>query len=277
MVLKPKAHTILSPLEILHWSLVFTKKTELYSSVQGAVSSDVDTWRDTEMNVLNWVGFVTLFLLDSLSECALERQYVYQPGPCDCYIVPPGKRDHQMSMWAFQHFITGLLMLCAAHRHRAPIPLPSVWQCTFYLTVKKCFRDSTRSTFVFKCITALRRCQYRLVPVDVFVFDDPRTPDLCSLWCCDVAACHMHAVIQVLFCFFCGWGGTHLSKCYICEGKKNASVILFVIYFYIFVFCKWSLNICISKKWQVQENVYKQLCSDYLFSFLHGEVIFSEK
>lgn len=134
----------------------YKEKTELYSSVRGAVSGDVDRWKDTEMNVLNWVGFS---FLDSLSECAREQQYVYQPGPCDCYIVPPGKRDHQMSIWAFQHFITGLLMLCVAHRHSAPIPLPSVWQCTFYLTVKKCFRDSARSTFVFKCITAVRRCQ----------------------------------------------------------------------------------------------------------------------
>lgn len=168
-----------------------------------------------------------------------------------------------MSIWAFQHFITGLLMLCVVHRHRAPIPLPSVWQCTFYLTVKKCFRDSTRSTSVFKCITAVRTCQYRLVPVDALVYDDPRTLDLCSLWCCKVAACHMHAVIQVLFSF-CVDGEAHISvNVTFPKGKKCISNYVCNLFLY-FCFCKWSLNICIrndkSRKMYISSSYVQILC-----------------
>lgn len=55
----------------------YKEKTELYSSVQGAVSSDVDRWKDTEMNVLNWVGFVPFFFFDSLSESVLLNSSMF--------------------------------------------------------------------------------------------------------------------------------------------------------------------------------------------------------
>lgn len=57
--------------------------------------------------------------------------------------------------------------------------------------------------------------------------------------------------MQILFLNFCfllkgaGWGGTHLCKCYDCEGKRyisNFVIVIYFQYFYIFGFCKVSLT-----------------------------------
>lgn len=80
------------------------------------------------------------------SFCYFWLWFVYQLGPCDCWLVTTGKGNPQMTIWAVQHFITGLLMLCVAHRHEHQAFLcPLFGNSTFYSAVMKCFRDSNRS------------------------------------------------------------------------------------------------------------------------------------
>lgn len=91
----------------------------------------------------------------------------------------------------------------------------------------------------------------------------------------------------IIFLFKGTGGEVHFSvNVTICEGKMHLQFLfcnLFPIFlFFSLVFFGFFLQIvtyiCISKKLQVQEYVYRKfLCSDSLFSFLHAEVIFSEK
>lgn len=119
--------------------------------------------------------------------------------------------------------------------------------------------------------------------IDIFVLEGPLScPHVgFAMW----HYCHMQQALVVFVSEgMSGWS-VHLCKCYSCEGKGFFfSFFFFLIlnlfppfFFFYISFWKWSLK-HLYKTCRVQEYVYKKfLCWDSLFSFLHAEVIFSEK
>lgn len=98
-----------------------------------------------------WMFFIGVWLLSLYwIACQISGSLLFLTMVClpaRSGLVTTGKGNPQMFIWAVQHFITGLLMLCVAHRRWALNQ--SFALClvngTFYSAVMKCFRDSHRS------------------------------------------------------------------------------------------------------------------------------------
>ncbi len=116
--------------------------------------------------------------------CCFWLWFVYQRG--SMWSLVSHYREGQsppVTIWAVRHFITGLLMLCVAHRHECQAFLcPLFGHGTFYSAVMKCFRDSNRSLICIQMHHADDEDMLSVLSVYLNVFSTCTRMCFCIRW-----------------------------------------------------------------------------------------------